>query len=122
MTAASRAHELGRPACVARLHLDRRLLHLSVPARLERSELQPAAPNSRGHRGQELRRTEWAPRALRHHFGGVQGEVTLWSRNLTDEDHIVNYIDFSQLFGNLTDAYYLEPRTYGLKAEHAIKW
>ena len=53
-------------------------------------------------------------------FGGVQGEVTLWSRNLTDEDHIVNYIDFGPLFGNLTDAYYLEPRTYGL--ELSIKW
>ncbi len=53
-------------------------------------------------------------------FGGVQGEVTLWSRNLTDEDHIVNYIDFGPLFGNLTDAYYLEPRTYGL--ELSVKW
>jgi len=41
--------------------------------------------------------------------------VALWSRNLTNEEHIINYIDFGPSFGSLTDAYYLEPRTYGVE-------
>jgi len=53
-------------------------------------------------------------------IGGSQSEVALWSRNLTDENHIVNYIDFGPGFGSLTDAYYLEPRTYGL--ELSFRW
>ncbi len=52
--------------------------------------------------------------------GGAEGEVALWSRNLTDEDHIINYIDFGPAFGSLTDAYYLDPRTYGL--ELSFSW
>ena len=48
-------------------------------------------------------------------LGDAQGEVSLWSRNLTDEDHIINYIDFGPSFGSLTDAYYLELRTYGIE-------
>ncbi|MBV6423941.1 MAG: Colicin I receptor [Steroidobacteraceae bacterium] len=47
--------------------------------------------------------------------GGWTGEVALWSRNLTNEEHIINYIDFGPSFGSLTDAYYLEPRTYGVE-------
>ena len=53
-------------------------------------------------------------------LGNFQGEVALWSRNLTDEEHIVNYIDFGPAFGSLTPAYYLEPRTYGL--EVSFRW
>ena len=42
--------------------------------------------------------------------------MALWGRNLTDEEHITNNIDFGPAFGSLTPAYYLEPRTYGLQA------
>jgi iron complex outermembrane receptor protein len=53
-------------------------------------------------------------------LGNTQGEVALWSRNLTDKEHITNYIDFGPSFGSLTPAYYLEPRTYGL--EVSFRW
>jgi len=54
-------------------------------------------------------------------LGNLQGEVALWSRNLTDEEQIINYIDFGpDFFGSLTPAYYLEPRTYGL--EVSFRW
>jgi iron complex outermembrane receptor protein len=53
-------------------------------------------------------------------IGNSKGEVALWSRNLTDEEHINNYIDFGPSFGSLTDAYYLEPRTWGL--ELSFRW
>ena len=49
-------------------------------------------------------------------IGNSQAEVALWGRNLTDEEHITNNIDFGPAFGSLTPAYYLEPRTYGLQA------
>jgi iron complex outermembrane receptor protein len=47
-------------------------------------------------------------------FGAAQGEVSVWGRNLTDEEHIANYIDFGPGFGSMTPAYYLDPRTYGM--------
>lgn len=48
-------------------------------------------------------------------FGNTQAQVALWSRNLTDEEHVTNYIDFGPAFGSMRPAYYLEPRTYGLE-------
>ena len=51
---------------------------------------------------------------------GSQAEIALWSRNLTDEEQILNYIDFGPAFGSMTDAYYLTPRTYGL--EVSFRW
>ncbi|MGD9598429.1 MAG: TonB-dependent receptor [Steroidobacteraceae bacterium] len=53
-------------------------------------------------------------------LGSAQGEVALWGRNLADKSHINNYIDFGPLFGNLTNAFYIEPRTYGL--EISFSW
>jgi iron complex outermembrane receptor protein len=53
-------------------------------------------------------------------IGNGQAEVALWSRNITDEEHINNYTDFGPGFGSLTDAYYIEPRTYGLAL--SVKW
>jgi len=42
------------------------------------------------------------------------GEAALWVRNATDKQHIANMIDFGPGFGNLTQAYYADPRTIGL--------
>ena len=40
--------------------------------------------------------------------------VTLWIKNLTDKDYIVNNIPFGPAFGQLTLDYYGAPRTVGL--------
>ena len=48
--------------------------------------------------------------------GGVQGEVSLWVRNLTKEDNPSNFIDFGSGFGGLTVGYFPDPRTYGITA------
>lgn len=53
-------------------------------------------------------------------LGDGHAEVALWSRNLTDEEHIINNIDFGPAFGSMTPAFYLEPRTYGL--EVSFRW
>ena len=42
------------------------------------------------------------------------GEAALWVRNATDQKHINNMIDFGPGFGNLTQAYYGDPRTFGV--------
>jgi len=52
--------------------------------------------------------------------GSATAEVALWGRNITNEEHIANNIDFGPGFGNLTSAYFLEPRTYGV--EIGIRW
>ncbi|MBL0149580.1 MAG: TonB-dependent receptor [Ideonella sp.] len=44
----------------------------------------------------------------------VTGEAALWVRNATDKQHIANMIDFGPGFGNLTQAYYADPRTFGV--------
>lgn len=50
----------------------------------------------------------------------VQAEIALWGRNLLDEDAANNFIDFGASFGNLTIAYFNEPRTYGLTG--VVRW
>jgi iron complex outermembrane receptor protein len=52
--------------------------------------------------------------------GSATAEIALWGRNVTDEKHIMNNIDFGPSFGNLTPAYYLDPRTYGIEA--TLRW
>ncbi|MGH8444288.1 MAG: TonB-dependent receptor domain-containing protein, partial [Solimonas sp.] len=52
--------------------------------------------------------------------GSAQGELALWCRNLLDEDAANNFIDFGASFGNLTVAYFNEPRTYGITG--IIRW
>lgn len=47
-------------------------------------------------------------------------QVALWGRNLTNNGQISNYIDFGPGFGNLTAAYYEQPRTLGVSA--SLKW
>lgn len=51
-------------------------------------------------------------------YGKVQ--LALWGRNLTNADHIDNFIDFGPGFGNLTQAYFNQPRMVGVSA--ALKW
>jgi iron complex outermembrane receptor protein len=46
--------------------------------------------------------------------GKASGEVALWVRNAGDKQHIANKIDFGPGFGNLTQAYYIDPRTVGV--------
>lgn len=48
------------------------------------------------------------------------GEVALWGRNLSDEKIPANFIDFGPIFGSLTDAYFIEPRTYGVAG--LVRW
>ena len=52
--------------------------------------------------------------------GQASGEVALWARNVTDKQHIANYIDFGPGFGNLTQAYYVDPRTVGVSFN--VRW
>lgn len=51
-------------------------------------------------------------------YGKMQ--LALWGRNLTNSGHISNYIDFGPGFGNLTQAYYNQPRMLGVSA--SLKW
>jgi len=44
----------------------------------------------------------------------ASGEIALWSRNVLDEKVATNFIDFGPGFGNLTSAYFNDPRTYGI--------
>lgn len=44
------------------------------------------------------------------------GEVALWMRNALDEDKAINLIDFGPGFGNLTEANFMDPRTWGATA------
>ena len=48
------------------------------------------------------------------------GEVALWCRNALDEDEPLNFIDFGPGFGNLTDAYFMDPRSYGITG--TVRW
>jgi iron complex outermembrane receptor protein len=41
-------------------------------------------------------------------------EVALWVNNLTNKDHVENFIDFGPGFGGLTTAFFNDPRTYGV--------
>ncbi|MDB5985202.1 MAG: hypothetical protein JWR16_255 [Nevskia sp.] len=50
----------------------------------------------------------------------ASGEVAIWARNLANEDVPVNFIDFGPSFGNLTDAYFIEPRTFGITG--IVRW
>ena len=50
----------------------------------------------------------------------ASGEAALWVRNATDKKHIGNLIDFGPGFGNLTQAYYIDPRTFGVS--FAVRW
>jgi iron complex outermembrane recepter protein len=50
----------------------------------------------------------------------AHGEVSLWVRNLTDKDHINNYINFGPSFGNMITATWDQPRTYG--AGFTYRW
>ena len=50
----------------------------------------------------------------------LTGEVALVGRNVTDEKIAANFIDFGPGFGHLTNAYYIDPVTYGLTA--TIRW
>lgn len=47
-------------------------------------------------------------------FGDVDAQLALWGRNLLDEDHPSQFVDFGAGFGGLTIASYPTPRTYGL--------
>ena len=44
----------------------------------------------------------------------ASGEAALWVRNAADKAHVNNLIDFGPGFGNLTQAYYADPRTVGV--------
>jgi iron complex outermembrane receptor protein len=49
--------------------------------------------------------------------GSRLGEITLWGRNLLDEDAVTNYIDFGpSSFENLTVVNFVDPRTLGVAA------
>jgi iron complex outermembrane receptor protein len=47
-------------------------------------------------------------------LGDATGEISLWGRNIFNEDAPLSFIDFGSSFGGLTVAYYPEPRTYGI--------
>lgn len=53
-------------------------------------------------------------------LGNGHGEAALWVRNATDEDRVLNFIDFGPAFGNLTTSYWQDPRMYG--ASFTYRW
>lgn len=44
----------------------------------------------------------------------ASGELALWARNVTNEAVATNMIDFGPGFGSLTEAYFNDPRTFGI--------
>lgn len=46
--------------------------------------------------------------------GPGSADVAFWVRNATNKQQPINFIDFGPGFSNLTTAYYLQPRTYGV--------
>jgi iron complex outermembrane receptor protein len=50
--------------------------------------------------------------------GPGQADVALWVKNVTNKQQPVNYIDFGPGFANLTTAYFLQPRTYGVSMNY----
>jgi iron complex outermembrane receptor protein len=48
------------------------------------------------------------------------GEVALWCRNCANEGVAANFIDFGPGFGSLTNAYFIDPVTYGITG--IIRW
>jgi iron complex outermembrane receptor protein len=53
-------------------------------------------------------------------LGPANGEIALWVRNALDKQHVANKIDFGPGFGNLTQAYYADPRMVGVSV--TAKW
>ena len=51
---------------------------------------------------------------------GDKAEASFWVRNLTDKKHVSNMIDFGPGFGGLSQAYFAQPRTYGVSMTY--KW
>jgi iron complex outermembrane receptor protein len=47
-------------------------------------------------------------------FGQQRLEAAVWMRNALDNKHVANYIDFGPGFGNLRQAYFADPRTFGV--------
>ncbi|MBP9713087.1 MAG: TonB-dependent receptor [Sterolibacterium sp.] len=50
--------------------------------------------------------------------GPGNADMALWVRNVTNKQQPVNFIDFGPGFANLTTAYYLQPRTYGVSVNY----
>ncbi|WP_051748889.1 TonB-dependent receptor [Nevskia soli] len=44
----------------------------------------------------------------------ISGDVAVWARNVTNEAVATNLIDFGPGFGSLTEAYFNDPRTFGI--------
>ena len=49
-----------------------------------------------------------------------KAEAAIWVRNVADKKHVANMIDFGPGFGGLSQAYYLQPRSYGVSLSY--KW
>ena len=47
-------------------------------------------------------------------LGGAEAKLSVWVKNLTDENSPSNFIDFGPAFGGILLGYFPEPRTYGL--------
>lgn len=47
-------------------------------------------------------------------LGDLDAELSIWGRNLLDEDDSSFFIDFGAGLGGMTAAYFPEPRTYGI--------
>lgn len=43
----------------------------------------------------------------------ASGELAIWGHNLTNQAVATNFIDFGPGFGNLTEAYFMDPLTFG---------
>ncbi len=46
-------------------------------------------------------------------IGGVEGKITAWVRNVTNENAPSNFIDFGPGFGGMVLGYHPDPRTFG---------
>lgn len=47
-------------------------------------------------------------------LAGNEVEVSVWAKNLFDEEYLANFIDFGPGFGGLVNGYFGDPQTYGI--------
>lgn len=79
--------------------------------------LRPATPTQTdANNSRSPGRTILDARAVLSGFalGGLEGELSLWGRNLLDEDDPQFFIDFGANFQRLAVGYFPDPRTYGV--------
>lgn len=92
--------------------------YFTYPYTLDRTQPQNAFGSQADARGVLNARLAWSEIPVGQ--SDTKLEVSVWGRNITDEEYLANFIDFGAGFGGLTNGYFGDPRTYGVTLR--AKW